>query len=341
MTALSAYDRLEATGLWRATPDDQRREVIVSIGEATLTISDANDRALAHWSIPAVARANPGILPALFHPDGDPGETLELANNEAEMIEAIEKLRSAVERARPHPGRLRLASLALSLAAVVALGVFWLPGALLEHTVSVVPMVKRQEIGAALLANIRRVAGKPCNDAQALPALDHLATRLPSPRGPAQLTVLRGGVATATHLPGGYILLGRALFEDYEEPDVAAGFIIAEHLRAELEDPLHRLLSHAGLAATVRLLTTGTLTEAQLASYSEELLTAPPPPLSDDTLLAGFKAWSVRSTPYAYARDITGETTLGLIEADPFAQTAPDPLMSDADWLRLQNVCGG
>ncbi|MDQ2090820.1 hypothetical protein [Marimonas arenosa] len=341
MTALSAYDRLEATGLWRATPDDQRREVIVSIGEATLTISDLNDRALAHWSIPAVARANPGILPAIFHPDGDPGETLELANNEAEMIEAIEKLRTAVERARPHPGRLRLVTLALSFAAVAALCVFWLPGALLDHAVSVVPQVKRQEIGEALLANIRRVAGRPCDEAQALPALDRLSDRLPSPQGPARLVALRGGVTEAGHLPGGIILLGRALFEDYEEPDVAAGYVIAEHLRAELEDPLHRLLSQTGLAATIRLLTTGSLTDAQLQAYSETLLTATPVALDDETLLAGFKAWSVRSTPYAYARDITGETTLGLIEADPFAATPPDPLVSDADWLRLQNICGG
>lgn len=341
MTALSAYDRLEATGLWRPTPEDQRREVIVSVGEATLTISDLNDRVLGHWSIPAVARANPGQLPALFHPDGDPGETLELPNNEHEMIEAIEKLRTAVERARPHPGRLRLVGLALSFAAVAALCIFWLPGALLDHTVSVVPQVKRQEIGEALLAKIRRVAGRPCDEAQALPALARLSARLPSPSGPARLIALRGGVAEAAHLPGGIILLGKQLFEDYEEPDVAAGFIIAEHLRTEIEDPLRRLLSEAGMLATVRLLTTGALTEATLAAHTERLLTAAPLPLSNETLLAGFQAWSVRSTPYAYALDITGESTLGLIEADPFAGAAPDPLISDADWLRLQNICGG
>ncbi|MDU8927418.1 hypothetical protein RXV86_08485 [Alisedimentitalea sp. MJ-SS2] len=341
MTALSAYDRLEATGLWRATPDEQRRDVIVSIGEATLTITDSNDRALAHWSIPAIARANPGHTPAVFHPDGDPGEILELPDNESEMIEAIEKLRLAVERARPHPGRLRMVSLVLTFAAVVALSIFWLPGALLNHTVSVVPEVKRQEIGAALLENIRRVAGRACEIDNAQAPLTRLSTRLPSPSGPSQLIVLRGGVSEAVHLPGNIILLGRALFEDFEEPDVAAGFIIAEHLRASLQDPLRRLLDRAGFAATVRLLTTGALTDDTLQAYTEHLLTATPHPLTDETLLAGFKAWSVRAAPYAYAMDITGETTLGLIEADPFASSPPDPLISDADWLRLQNICGG
>jgi hypothetical protein len=58
-------------------------------------------------------------------------------------------------------------------------------------------------------------------------------------------------------------------------------------------------------------------------------------------LLAGFAAWSVRAAPYAYARDISGESTLALIEADPFAGQTPEPLLSDGDWLRLQSICGG
>lgn len=343
MTALSAYDRIEATGLWRDTPDAQRREVIVSIGDATLTITDTQDRALAHWSIPAVARANPGHIPAIFHPDGDPGETLELSANETDMIGHIEKLRTAVERSRPHPGRLRLVSLLMSVAAVVALGLFWLPGALVDHTVSVVPDAKRQTIGRTLLGNIRRISGQPCRDPNALSALSHLATRLPSPSGPVHIEILHSGVRDAVHLPGGIILLNRALIEDFEEPDVAAGYIIAEHLRAQIYDPLRRLLKYSGLVTTFRLLTTGNITDDALIEYSEHLLTAPPPPLADQTLLAGFNAWSVRASPYAYARDISGETTLPLIEADPFTAPNPpaDPLISDSDWVRLQNICGG
>ena len=96
MTALAKYDRLEATGLWRPSPQEQRREVIVSIGDATLVISDMNDQAIAHWSLAAVDRYGSSTSPAVFHPDGDPSETLELMNSEAEMINAIEILRKAV-----------------------------------------------------------------------------------------------------------------------------------------------------------------------------------------------------------------------------------------------------
>ena len=49
-------------------------------------------------------------MPAVFHPDGDPDETLELGESETEMVEAIEKLRQVIERRRPKPGRLRIIS---------------------------------------------------------------------------------------------------------------------------------------------------------------------------------------------------------------------------------------
>ena len=136
-------------------------------------------------------------------------------------------------------------------------------------------------------------------------------------------------------------MLVLALVEDHDEPDVLAGYIVAERMRAQVSDPLDRLLSNSGVLDSVRLLTTGDLPEETLRSYAQHLLTTPPETLEDDTLLRGFAAWSVRARPYAYALDITGETTLGLIEADPFATEIPPPILSDADWLRLQGICGG
>ena len=81
--------------------------------------------------------------------------------------------------------------------------------------------------------------------------------------------------------------------------------------------------------------------EGCACSAKLNLLDSPGMSLDTETLLAGFEAWSVRAAPYAYARDETGETTLGLIEADPFADGAPPALLSDSDWLRLQAICGG
>ncbi|WP_371226683.1 hypothetical protein [Roseovarius sp. 2305UL8-3] len=339
MTALNQYQRLESAGLWRPNADAQRTDVIVSIGDATLVITDMQDRALAHWSLAAVERANPGNRPAIYHPDGDPGETLEVPETETEMVAAIEKLRGAIERQRPRPGRLRLISLLMSFAAVIALAVFWLPDAARNHAVSVVPQVKRAEIGTALMHHVQTVTGPPCRAQEGNAVLTKLARRLPTPEGAGQIVVVRGGVDDAIHLPGQRILLSRALVEDFEDPDIMAGYIIAERLRAQINDPLSDLLTHGGLSASIRLLATGEVKDEVLKSYASALLTAPRPTIDDAIMLAGFKAWKVRSTPYAYAVDVSGETTLPLIEADPYVGASPEPVLSDSDWLRLQGIC--
>ncbi|MEY8838787.1 hypothetical protein AB9K41_07120 [Cribrihabitans sp. XS_ASV171] len=336
MTALKQYQRIEATGLWRPDPDEQRREVVVSIGEATLTISDFNDRALTHWSLAAVERQNPGEYPAVYNPDGDAGETLELAESETTMIEAIDKLQDAIRRTRPHPGRLRWISVAATAALVIALITLWMPGALRRHAVSVVPDIKRQEIGETVLSRIERVSGQACSTEETTPVLARLAQRT----GVRRIAILPGGIPESLLLPGGIVLLNRALIEDHEDPAVAAGHVLAERARAETLDPLAELLTHAGTGASFRLLTTGSLTPEIVDRYAERVLAQPRPDLPDDALLAVFGQAAIPSSPYAYARDITGETVLPLIEADPMAGRKLEPVLPDRDWVLLQAICG-
>jgi len=337
MTALPEYQRLESSGLWLASPDAQRRDVFVCFGDATIVLADRNSTALAHWSLPAIRRLNPGQRPALYSPDANAIETLELTDDA--MIDAIERVQNAIARSQPHPGRLRGVLLAGGAAALIALAVFWLPDALIRYTASIVPDAKRAEIGRAMLANITRVAGLPCSTEIGDAALSKLQKRL-SNGADTSLVVLSSGVGEAEHLPGGIILLGRSLVEDYEDAEVVAGYILAEQLRADTLDPLKRFLRAAGLPTAFRLLTTGKIPDATLAEYAEMLLTSPQEPLDEDALLARFETADLRSSPYAYARDHSGETTLALIEADPLAGGTPKPVLSDGDWVSLQGICG-
>ena len=334
MTALNEYQRLECTGIWRATPDEQRRDVMVSVGDATLVIYDSANRPLAHWSLPAVIRLNVGTRPALFAPAPDAPEDLEIADDL--MIDAIEKVRKTIERRRPRQGRLRFFLLGGGLTAVLALGVFWLPERIVRHAVSVVPTVKRTELGDRLLSTVQRVAGKPCSTPNGSRALDKLYQRLlPGRRG--SLVVLPGGMSQTAHLPGGLILINKALVEDYESPDIIAGYILAEATRASFRDPIQELLESAGPMSALRLLTTGDLRDEALNGFAEDVLTKPPEALPDDLLLRRFAAARVSSKPYAFAVDISGETTLPLIEADP---GATDLILKDGDWVSLQGICG-
>jgi hypothetical protein len=338
MTALKEYDRLEASGLWRPDPLAQRVDVIVSIGDATLTVSDMADRALSHWSLAALHRLNPGKRPALYAPSdaADEDEQLEIADDD--MIGAIERIRKAIARRRPRSGRVRFVLTAASGLVLATLAVAWLPGALTRQTVALLPDVTRADVGERLLTRILRVTGPACVSPAGEAALSRLARRVLGPDAP-RVVVVTEGVERATHLPGRIIVLNDALVGGAEEPDVAAGALIAEQLRIRQTDPMHELLDHAGLIATVRMLTTGGLSDTALDAYAQDILTAPPVPLPDEALVAAFGEAQVRSTPYAYALDPSGETTLPLIEADPVPVDAAEPLIPDNAWISLQSMC--
>ncbi|MFN3936316.1 MAG: hypothetical protein ACK4KW_01955 [Gemmobacter sp.] len=335
MTALDRYQRLETTGLWRPAPDQRRREVVVALGEASLTLSDApSETPLAAWSLPALVRLNPGRRPAVYAPGSEPGaETLEL--EDPAMIEAIETVRRAVGRATTRPGRLRRVLLVGSVLAAAGALALWFPGALHEHAATVVPMPARVEIGRAALDDVIRTTGAPCNAVSARPALVRFTERLLGASG-GEIRVMRQGVPGAAHLPGRIVLIDRRLIEDQDSPDAAAGFVLAERLRAERRDPLVPLLRAAGVAATLRLLASGSLGAEAVAGYGRMLLAAPAEPLPPDAILRRFAEAGLAATPYALAVDPTGAATRALIDGDPGATR---PIMSDNDWIALQSIC--
>ena len=335
MTALRKYERLESPGSWRARLGAPLREVVVAFREATLVLSDPKtEMALSHWSLPAVERLNPGSLPAIFGPGGDPSETLEI--DDADMIAALDTVRQVLARRRPRPGRLRGVILTLAAVSVVGLGVFWMPGALVRHTASVLPEATRIRIGQMALADVTRLSGSPCAAPLGRAAAAKLAMRLFGPE--ADILVLREGLAPVTALPGGLILLNRALVESAADAETPAGFALAAAAQAAQLDPMLALLQHAGLAATFRLLTTGALPDGALTGYAETLLQTPAP-TDADLLLPRFDAARLSPAAYAYALDVTGESTLALIEGDPFHGTTPKPLLDDGDWISLQDIC--
>lgn len=336
MTALTKYQRLESGGLWRDHPDAQRREVVVSFGDTSLVLKDPRSNTpLAHWSLPAVTRENPGAMPAIYAPGDDADESLELSD--PDMIAALETVHRAVVQALPKPGRLRLYIL-LGLATAISAGaVFWLPGALRNHTASVVPATARADIGLAALDDLSRLTGGPCTNRPGQAVLAGLAERLFGPQDTPILLVMRDGVSAPSHLPGGFVLLPQSWLAT--SPEAVAGAALAEAERAVQDDPLLPVLEHAGFRATMTLFTTGALPDGATAGYGERFLHAAPVALADDLLLARLKGANVPSMPLAYAQDPTGAQTLGLIEADPFRGKTPPPLLSATDWASLQAIC--
>lgn len=340
MTALRKYQRLECGGLWRETPQDQRREVLVRFGDATLVLSDPKSgAAVSHWSLPAIERVNKGQEPAVFAPGTDALESLEL--DDPDMIAALGTVRQAVQAATARPGRLRGVLLAGTAAAVVLAAVLWLPGALVGHTASVVPPAQRADIGQRALDDLIRVTGTPCNDRLGLQALAALSERVFGPVDTPILYVLPEGVEQPLHLPGDVIILPRKLIDQANGPEAAAGAALVERLRMKAQDPIVPLLEYAGLRATFELLTTASLPDTALSGYGEAMLRAASAALPEATLLAAFESAQIPATPYALALDPEGKVLAGLAANDPYKGLAPSPLISDESWVALQGICGG
>ncbi|NIZ07878.1 hypothetical protein [Pseudooceanicola sp. HF7] len=339
MTALEKYQRLEAAALWRASPESQRQDVIASLGDATLVISDMQDQPLAHWSLAALHRANPGTRPAIYHPDGDPDETLEFSATEAEFIDALEKLGRAVERRRPHQGRVRFWSIG-GFVVLLLLAVFvWLPPALEAQALNLLPAPRREQIGTRLLAEVQKLTGTPCGDPAGMAALQRLGNKV-APGG-YRLRVVRDGLEQTTHLPGKIILVNVDLIEETGDPEITAGYLLAERLRAGAQDPMEALLDEAGIGTVLRLLTTGELSDKVLRRQALRLLDGTQDALTNEELIAGFAQAGLPLAPYAMHVDPSGQSIGTLLAGDAFPEGAPDPIMTDGDWLRLQGICRG
>lgn len=327
MTALKDFVRLESTGLWRASAGDQRRDVYVFLGDAALTIVDQTETPLSHWSLPAVTRLNPGQRPALYAPDGNSEETLEITD--PDMIDAINRVQRAVRRGTPHPGRVRLMLAAAVVLATVLLAAVWLPGALRARALAVLPPAKVDEIGARLQDQVLRLSGPVCRNPDGTAVLQDLVQRLfPAPI-PA-VTVLDLDATVLVVLPGRRILVDRDLIETQPGAAVLAGVLLVAQQQIETTPPIDAFLARAGVTTSMALLTTGDVTADALRVEAERLARLRLGPRIDPIALA----------PYFAAAGVPLNPLLVETGRAPLQESDTGPVLDDTSWIALQQVCG-
>lgn len=338
MTALKKYERLESPGLWRDQPGAQRREVIVGLREATLILSDPkSELPLTQWSLPAILRLNPGAMPALFGLDDEGIETIEI--DDAQMIEALETVHTVLERRKPHPGRLRFGLTMATAVACVGFVVLWLPNNLNGYATKMLPNATKATLGAVALADLERLTGSPCSTLQGDEALATLAERM-FPAEPTTIEVVKEALGHVSILPGNTVLVPSLTIESIDGPETLAGMIYAEKLSAPQMDPTEAFLNHAGLWATIKLLTTGAWPPGAGYGYAEVLLgqtTAPTPDAS--AMIAAFQAAGMSAAPYARSLGQGSPTAPALIAQDPFPNDMARPTLRDEQWLAAQSIC--
>ena len=342
MTALDKYRKLEGTGLWSARVEDQRREVVVSFGDATLVMSDSRSlQVLSHWSLPAVRRRNPGERPALYSPEGDGAEVLELDDDW--LIDALETVQAALTPPRRWLDRLGRKGYG-GLALLVLLGIaVTFPPALKRHTASVLPWTTRYEIGTRLVEDLQRGGAQVCASAQGRAALDALHRQVLDQ--PADLRGMRGALgARVTGFPGGVYVIDARLLDMADSAEAFAGALLLAEARLRAGDPVRPVLDHIGTFATLGLLTSGAVPTDALGGYAAASIRATADPPDSAPLLARFQALGLSPRPFAdnpEPLDLDAGALLPALRAgDPMAgEATPRALLSDGQWVSLQNIC--
>ncbi|WBU55584.1 hypothetical protein [Paracoccus sediminicola] len=316
--------------------------MVVSIGEATLVLTDPkSDAPLAHWSLPAVERLNPGETPARYSPAGaDDEDRLDILEiNDEWMVEAIGKVQLAIEQRRSRPGRVRGGLTLAALAAMLLAAVIWLPPALRAHAVRITPPAERAEIGETILAEMAAVSGgAPCRNPVGRQGIMRLTQRLGLPDD-SRIEILPQGLEGAVMLPGRIAVAAEGLIAGQSGPEPLAGHVLAARIRADAADPLADVIDYVSFPELLRLLTSGSLPREALDGYGAALLDASPPRAADQALLSGFRDKRVPTTPFATSLPNRALPPVALTESDPFRSAPYPPIMSERDWVSLQQIC--
>lgn len=312
----------------------------MSLGDATLVLSDPRtDTPLSHWSLPAVIQLNPGAIPATYAPGAEGiDETVQI--DDPLMIQAIAKVQGAIATHRAHTGRLRSTLLVVAILAVLGGVVLWMPNVLISHAARIAPPAQARDIGTAILADLETTSGTACARDSGQAVLDWLAPQLVGPN--ARIRVLPSPLGGARRLPGDLYVMGNDLLQNAPGPETAVAHLIAARLAVDDDTLRQSAMEQAGLLAALRLMTLGHLPQGALAGHAQTILGNPPPRPDDATLLPALAKARIPAEPYARSIDPTGQAVQSLIQNDTFRTTPPPrPLLTDEQWLALQQICAG
>lgn len=327
MSVFDQYDRLEATGIWRESPDAAPREVLVQFGNSTLVLTDFDERHLGHWALAGVQIVNETNDLTTYSMTSEGAETLAISDRD--MITAIASVNhiipdlteiSAPRRKLPWLGIIVLVS-ALTATAYFA------PGVVRDQAIRMVPKETAIELGDRMLLGLMENGATLCTDTKGQRALDRIGTRLSTGTPEPRLRVAELADIPVFSLPGPTIVLSRSSVEQAQSPDELAGWIQLALNR----DPVSSLMANIGFTGDIRYIMTGQVRMAALAKVTEALLTQPTP-TEASLALTDLTAQQINTTDFANAllrRGLPGAGS-GLTET---------PVLSPTDWRALKEIC--
>ena len=265
MTALDRYTRLEALGQWREAPEQDPQEVVVSFGNATLVLSDLNEIPLCHWAMAATSRMSLEGSKAVYTPDTEGFETLEI--DDAEMVEAIAQVSRAAVTVNRRTPWLRWVFLMILVSIIAAIS-YVTPTLLRDQALRMTSLESARKMGTDMVATL---GVKICREARADAARELFQSRV-FPDG-RTLLVIANNQPQVSVFPGGVILIGGNTLQNIQTPNELADLVTA--LAAENETSVARLFEASSLRELFEYITSGTLSKSRLADAANSIINAP------------------------------------------------------------------
>lgn len=279
MTALSQFERLEAMARWHDATHPAGREVVLSLGDATLTLRDpGNETALDHWSLPALQRLNPGQYPARFALQQDALHNQRdklsdwLETDDPLMISAIEKLQSAVER--HHRGHVsnhhRRGYVIGILVALLGFAALW--RALPDYVSWIAPPAQYDQMDVSMISALEAHDLWVCSEPRGRTILNDIASELSI--APSKLIVMEGPAlpARVVSLPGGTKIIAASWLKAMDGPDELRKQLLDGMSDVQGTQDFAQALRSTGPKTVIRTLLGYPITAREMARTSENWL---------------------------------------------------------------------
>ncbi len=373
-TALRKYARLEAPGRYFDGVAARPFQVMLSFGERTLVIMGYDGVAHVHWPLASLrAVSDRGDRALQIVPDLGSDERLVI--EEPMMIRAIEAVCPELRR-RPADRRgigKALIYGSAGLAAVLALVLVIIPN-LAGQLAPLIPPEQERRLGDAVVEQLRLVLGgfeedkapRYCAEPEGLAALAKMRLRLEGGTElpyPLEVAVFDHEMVNAFAVPGGRVILFRGLIKDAVTPEEVAGVLAHEIGHVVYRDPMVGVLRSAGTAGILGLLVGDVFGVAVVIAGAEAIRNAqyqqevearadreaieilakaglPSSPLGGFfQRMADRYGESAGLLQYLASHPALGERAEAAREADDLAGRSFEPVLSDADWLALRQIC--
>ncbi len=265
MTAIDKYTRLEALGQWRESPDEPPCEVVVSFGNATLVLSDLDENPLCHWAMAATSRLTLDGANAVYTPDTEGFETLEI--DDAEMVEAIAQVSRAAATIKRRTPWLRWVFLALLMATFGAI-FNAAPSLLRGQAVRMTGPESARKLGTDMVATLD---ADICREPRADVVRELFQSRV-FPDGRTLLLIARNQPHAGV-FPGGVVVVGGDVLQAMQTPNELAG--LTTTLFAQSETAMTQLFEASSSRELFEYITSGRLSDERLANAAQNIIDGP------------------------------------------------------------------